>query len=201
MIPRQDERGGLVAHVDTSLCVSCGICAGSCAPMVVGPPGRSGRDQLAAVKTFIGRVLPGPEDVVVVACARGAGGIGEMERFEGALVYPIQCAGSLHSSIVEYLVRAGAGGVMIVSCPVGDCRNREGAKWLEQRLFHEREAELKARVDRGRVRWVEAGAGERGVVARRLADFRASIAPVLPVGEVEIDLLALCERAEEEVGT
>ena len=41
---------GMVARVDPDLCVSCGICAGSCAPMVVGPPGRSGRDQLAQVR-------------------------------------------------------------------------------------------------------------------------------------------------------
>src|SRR5690606_27562306 len=71
MVPRKDGRAGLVAQVDDALCVSCGICAGSCAPMVVGPPGRSGRDQLAGVKEFIARVKPHADEVVVVACGNG----------------------------------------------------------------------------------------------------------------------------------
>src|SRR5690606_26346681 len=46
MVTRADGRETLVARVDPRRCVSCGICAGSCAPMGVGPPGRTGRDQL-----------------------------------------------------------------------------------------------------------------------------------------------------------
>ena len=199
MITREDGRAGLVARVDTSLCVSCGICAGSCAPMVVGPPNRSGRDQLAQVKQFIARERPAAGDVVVIACANGAGGATSFERFDGAMVFPVQCAGSLHTSVVEYLVRAGAGGVMVASCPIGDCRNREGGKWLEQRLFHDREAELKSRVDRRRVRWIEAGAGERRVLARELNQFRDSLPGRIEFVEEQIDLLAMCDRVEEEV--
>ncbi|MEX2572105.1 MAG: cytochrome b N-terminal domain-containing protein [Gemmatimonadota bacterium] len=198
MIERTDGRAALVARVDSSLCVSCGICAGSCAPMVVGPPDRTGRDQLAGVKRFVADRQPGPRDVVIIGCTSGAGGVGAFERFNDALVMPIRCAGSLHTSVVEYLVRAGAGGVMVVSCPAADCRNREGAQWLEARLFHEREAELQARVDRRRVRWVEAGAGERSTVMRGLKDFRQSL-PGAAYPDGEIDLLALCERAPDEV--
>src|SRR3970040_2168756 len=72
------------------------------------------------------------------------------ETVEGAPVLPVDCAGSLHTSVVEYLVRSGAGGVLIVACPPRDCQNREGPKWLEQRLYHEREAELKDRGGRPR---------------------------------------------------
>src|SRR5574338_153840 len=50
MIKRDDDRPTLVAHVDQARCVSCGICAGSCAPMGIGPAGRTGRDQLAAAR-------------------------------------------------------------------------------------------------------------------------------------------------------
>ena len=49
------EHADLVARVDPQLCVSCGICAGSCAPMGVGPRGRIwiARDQLLIVlRTF-----------------------------------------------------------------------------------------------------------------------------------------------------
>ena len=53
MVERSDGRDGLVARVNPGSCVSCGICAGSCAPMGVGPPGRTGRDQLARVREFV----------------------------------------------------------------------------------------------------------------------------------------------------
>ena len=194
MVVREDGREGRVARVDPNLCVSCGICAGSCAPMGVGPAGRTGRDQLADVKAFLGRVCPGPADVVLVACDRGAGGAARDERFFGAPVFPVTCAGSLHTSVIEYLVRAGAGGVMVVSCPPRDCWNREGVTWLEQRVHHEREAELQARVDRRRVRLTSAGAGEPLVVAAELAAFREDVAALERVhAEISIELEVICD--------
>lgn len=199
MVPRTDGRETLVALVDPDLCVSCGICAGSCAPMVVGPPERTGRDQLAGVKRFIAERKPGADDVVLIGCTAGAGGVTAMERFGGAMVMPVQCAGSLHTSVVEYLIRSGAGGVLIASCPVHDCRNREGGKWLEARLFHEREAELQARVDRRRVRWVEVSAAERKLLQYELAAFRDSIVDSRDTADEEIDIIALCERTPDEV--
>ncbi|HEX6558532.1 MAG TPA: hydrogenase iron-sulfur subunit [Longimicrobiales bacterium] len=200
MHEREDGRPTLVARVDPELCVSCGICAGSCAPMGVGPAGRTGRDQLTAVKTFVATRRLAARDVVVIACDRGAGAIAGSPEFMGCAVYPVQCAGSLHTSVVERLLREGAGGVMIVSCPPRDCWNREGAVWLEQRLFHEREAELQARVDRRRVRLVEAGTAERARLAQELTAFQQEIAALDdPDGDGDLDVLELCKRASEEV--
>lgn len=174
MVPREDDRPYPVAFVDVSKCVSCGICAGSCAPMGVGPPGRTGRDQLPAVKEFIDDESPTREDVVLVACSRTAAGWGA-SSFADAPVLSVDCAGNLHSSVVEYLVRAGAGGVMIVSCPPRDCWNREGVTWMEERMYDGREAELQDRVDRTRLRVVHAGEGEQRMLTDAVARFRAQI--------------------------
>jgi ferredoxin len=201
MVERADAastgKSTLVARVDPALCVSCGLCAGSCAPMGVGPAGRTGRAQLGQVRTFVAAHHPGGRDVVLVACERGAGGVTIDREFEGALVYPVSCGGNLHTSVVEYLLRAGAGGVLILSCPPRDCWNREGPKWLEARLFHEREAELRDRVDRRRVRLVHAAAGERALVRAALATFRAEVATLdAAAAESDVDLERLCELAE-----
>ena len=59
MVKRDDDRPTLVARVDPDRCVSCGICAGSCAPMGVGPDGRTGRDQLTNVRH---ELLPSLDD-------------------------------------------------------------------------------------------------------------------------------------------
>lgn len=191
MVVRTDGREGLLARVDPARCVSCGICAGSCAPMGVGPPGGTGKDQLRRIREFIAAAAPASDEVVVVACAYGGGSLGGMERLEGSPVYPVDCAGNLHTSVVEFLVRAGAGGVLVVACPPRDCWNREGSIWLEERLFHGREAELQERVDRRRVRLLHAGGAERIRVARALAEYRdeiRSLEAAAREGEIEVDM-------------
>lgn len=193
MVARDDDRPTLVASVDPALCVSCGICAGSCAPMGVGPPGRAGRDQIAAVRSFLADAPPSGDDVVLIACGHGAGGAGLVPRFEGASVLSVDCIGNLHSSVVEFLVRGGAGGVLVAGCPGRDCWNREGPRWTRARLFDGREAELQDRVDRRRVRMVQSGLGGRSAVERALRELRAEIRALeAREAEAHIELSAEC---------
>lgn len=178
MVPRTDGRDGIIAVVEPSKCTGCDICAASCAPMCIGVDDLGGREQLSQVKGFLEQHRPGPDDVVLIACDRGSGGAGQMDRFEGAPVFPVPCAGSLHTSVIERFVNAGVGGVLVVSCNPGDCWNREGVRWLDERIHHDREAELKARVDRRRVLVGHAGAGEPHRVAALLEEFRSDLAKV-----------------------
>lgn len=197
MVDRTDGRKGMVARVDPSLCVSCGICAGSCAPMVMGPPGRTGRDQLAEVRDRVQALRFNPAEIVLIGCDRSGGAA----ALPGTAMHPVQCAGSLHTSVVEGYLRAGAAGVMVVACPPEDCWNRLGAEWLEQRLFHGREAELQERVDRERVHLVNAGEAEAGIVERELAAFRARLALLGHLPEPQdLDLTALCARTPSADG-
>ena len=174
MVPRTDGRDGYVATVSPDKCVSCGICAGSCAPMGVGPPGRTGRDQLEEVKALLARTRLAAEEVVVVGCRRSAAGW-DTEDVDGAPVLPVPCAGAMHTSVIEYLVRAGAGGVLVVACPPRDCWNREGVTWFEERVFEGREAELQERVDRRRVRVVYAAEGEQRALRGAVASYRDAL--------------------------
>jgi coenzyme F420-reducing hydrogenase delta subunit len=201
MVPRPGPREDLVARVDPSLCVSCGICSGSCAPMGVGPPGRTGRDQVADIRRFIR--APGsfdaPVTVVVIGCEHGAGAFAPAMAAAGATFRPVRCAGNLHSSVIEMVLRGGAAGVLVLSCPPRDCWNREGPRWLSERLYHGREAELQERVDRARVRVAYANASERASAVAALREFMADIAalerPVPPIGAA-LDVDTICERDE-----
>lgn len=189
MVTRADGRAELVARVDPARCVSCGICAGSCAPMGVGPPGRTGRDQLDWVKAFVQAHGVGPEDIVVLACERSGGNLDT--RYP---CLPVACAGSAHTSVIEYLIRSGAGGVLVVSCPPRDCWNREGVRWLDQRMYHDREAELQERVDRRRVRVVHAGEAEPEVVRSAIDVFAESIRTLAPAAsEASIGIDTECD--------
>ena len=48
------ERHALRANVDADLCVSCGLCAGSCGALAIGPPARTARHQLTAAVHAVG---------------------------------------------------------------------------------------------------------------------------------------------------
>lgn len=172
MVARDDDRPTLVAQVNPDRCVSCGICAGSCAPMGVGPPGRTGRDQLALARAGVLPALAGAagSPIVAVCCEQSPHGLATALGARGAVVHAVSCAGNVHSSVIELLVRSGAAGVFVCECPARDCEGREGPKWLHARVYDEREAELKPRVDRRRVLLATAAPG---TIAQTIAAFDA----------------------------
>jgi coenzyme F420-reducing hydrogenase delta subunit len=93
----------------------------------------------------------------------------------------------MHTSVIEMLLRGGAGGVLVLACPPRDCWHREGAHWLVQRMYHEREAELQGRVDRARVRLVSVNSGEHTRALEALAVFAAEVR-ALEVARPETDI-------------
>ena len=107
MVTRDDARPSLVALVNPDRCVSCGICAGSCAPMGVGPPGRTGRDQLAALRTTVLPALSGRASpaIVAVCCAQAPASHARALGDRGAYLHMVSCVGNLHSSVVERFLR------------------------------------------------------------------------------------------------
>jgi coenzyme F420-reducing hydrogenase delta subunit/Pyruvate/2-oxoacid:ferredoxin oxidoreductase delta subunit len=199
MVARTDGRADVVAQVSPDLCVSCGICSGSCAPMGVGPPGRNGRDQLAAIKAWMARPERISGEVVVVACDYGGASFADRLQATAAAVYRVQCAGNLHTSVIEYAIRTGAGGVLVLACPPRDCRNREGPRWLGERVYHDREAELQARVDRRRVALGYAGPADRKAALETVRRFQDQIV-ALESAEVEKEIVlnTECEPVPEE---
>ena len=193
MIDREDGRDGQVARVDPHLCVSCGICAGSCAPMGVGPPGRTGRDQVEEVRAFVSTGTAS-DAVVVIGCQHAAtSNAAEIER-AGAVPYAVDCAGNLHTSVIEILLRAGAAGVMVLACPPRDCWHREGPRWLHERVYMGREAELQPRVDRARIRLIDAADRQTAVAAIHAfaSDVRSLRAPA-PAASLDVNIV--CEPA------
>ena len=201
MVERTSRRSDLVARVNPDLCVSCGICAGSCAPMGVGPPGRTGRDQMSDVRRFLAAPARRLGEIVVVCCHHGAAALASELESAGGVPYPVDCAGNLHTSVIEVLVRGGAGGVLVLACPPRDCWNREGPRWLTERVYHAREAQLQPRVSRARVGIANVSAGERARAIEAVRSFASQVASlgqssVADTLEAEVECEpALAERA------
>jgi ferredoxin len=197
MVPRTDGRAELVARIDAARCVSCGICAGSCAPMGVGPPGRTGRDQLGEVRAAIaaGAVQ---DRLVAFACEHGAATVRPALESLGVTLIPVECVGNLHTSAIEFVVRAGARCAVALSCPPRDCWSREGPRWLVARIHAEREAELQPRVDRRRVRIAELPAFDAVSARALVAGLQQELARLeQPAAEPSIELENECEAPED----
>ena len=167
--------------------------------MGVGPPGRTGRDQLTALDEGpLAALLAAPPDerIVVICCARSPDGARRALTTAGARLHEVPCVGGVHSSVVERFLRHGAVGVMIAGCPPRDCVAREGPRWLDQRLYHDREAELQPRVDRRRVRIATFAAGLDADAVGAFDAFRQELSPLpLPVAVESFVGEAVCETA------
>ncbi|MBI3993692.1 MAG: cytochrome b N-terminal domain-containing protein [Candidatus Lambdaproteobacteria bacterium] len=183
--PPSNHATDIVALINPALCVSCGICAGSCGPMVVGPPGRVGRDHLLAAQRLMTAAAPGAEDIVLMACEQGLGLEPVLAGLPHVTVHRLHCAAAVHTSAMEYLLRRGCGGVYVLACPERDCAYREGPRWLRERLYEDREAELQPRVDKRRVKMGGFGPAD---LPQALAD----------IGAFQADIAALAHEARDE---
>jgi ferredoxin/coenzyme F420-reducing hydrogenase delta subunit len=175
------ERHPLLAQVQPDLCVSCGLCTGSCASLAIGPPGRTARDQLATARRFVAGSADAAGRPLLVACRHNDGLTHRLRsRYAGdraATIFEVDCAGSLHPGTVSYLGRHFAG-TLVLSCPTQNCLYREGTTLAEARIVGERRPAVPGQIERLPVRLLEAGAGEWPRVVTAIDSLRGSTAPL-----------------------
>lgn len=174
MIPRTVGTGSAeVARVTPDMCVSCGICSASCDVLRVGPPGRDGRSQLLSIKSLLQAGKPAG-GIVVFACAQSARRLKAVAS-TGLTVVELECAGNLHMDALATALKRGAEGAVVWSCPPRNCQFREGPRWLRERMFDKREAELPESVDRTKLLLLDYGPGEVKEALAEIEAFRARI--------------------------
>jgi ferredoxin/coenzyme F420-reducing hydrogenase delta subunit len=187
LVPRSDSLPyATEVQVNAAKCVSCGICTGSCpsstpfrrsGPLVTGIdlpdlPLAEMRERVHALAA----TLTGTPRIMVIGCWHGAAGAAR-----DTLQLP--CVAMLPPSMIDYVLSRGlADGVAIAGCAESSCYNRLGIEWTRQRIAHERDPYLRARVPRERLITVWASPGETARLADELAAFRARLG-MLPRGE------------------
>ncbi len=172
------------AIVNPSLCVGCGICAGSCPTSMpfrrasALSPGIDLPDHsIAALRETLhasAARLTGRGRIMVFGCDHG---VPIMAAARGNVgVVPLRCAGQLPPSFIDYVLsRKLADGVVITGCAEGSCHARFGDRWTKARLARERDPYLRARVPRERVRVLWAGRLGSGRLAALLDEFAAEL--------------------------
>ena len=155
------EKHPLLAQVQADLCVSCGLCAGSCASLAIGPPARTARYQLAVARRLVAGTPDAAHRPLLVACASNGGLARRLHRryADGAAWLDVDCAGTLHPGTVAYLGRHFAD-TLIVPCPPQNCVHREGAALAHARIEHERAPSVAGQIARLPVRMLDASMGE-----------------------------------------
>lgn len=184
MVPREGGQGSaFVARVDASLCVSCGLCVGSCDRLSIGPPDRSAPSQMSAIGA-LGR-QGGKEKIVLLYCVTGGLGpqLAQELSKEGTPCVPfgVECLGSVHPFAVHALLNH-FGGVFLLGCPPAMCQTRDGVRLLEERLFHDREPGPKVHLEKERLRLYNATAAELAEARHAYQSFAASLGLSLAPG-------------------
>ena len=185
MVPRSDGlQFPTEAQVNPSLCVSCGICVGSCpssTPFRRTLELKTGIDlpdysfqRLRELTVETAESLHGEsERILIFACEHG-GGAGHLTG-----VVPLPCVAMIPPSLIDLVLsKKLADGVAVAGCAESACFHRLGVAWTEQRFAGERDPYLRARVPRNRLKTIWASALETARFGRELAAFAKQVAAI-----------------------
>lgn len=75
----------------------------------------------------------------------------QVKDIPGCYVVKFPCSGMIQPLMIEAALKAGADGVVVTGCELGDCYYREGNRMIRERLLGDRPPGLKKTVDRRRV--------------------------------------------------
>ena len=142
MEPRTDGRPHKFVAVEHSdLCVSCGICIGSCDSNAISLGAVSSTTIWNAVNA---RRHHAPNAEIVFTCERhAANGARNVQNNDKVQVIPLPCVGMIYPDLIGKIRESGAPSVRVVGCPPEDCANREGNGWVEGRLTRTRMPRLR----------------------------------------------------------
>ncbi len=176
----QPRAGAALARVDPDLCAGCGICTGSCPSSTPSPrstriatgidmPQRPVGEAWQRVRDALA-LRAGRRTLVVFGCdcAVSLATLAD----DDVVTVPLLCAGMLPPSFIDFALRAGAAGVLVVGCREAGCEFRLGQRWTAQRLQGRREPHLHPRI--GAAEWAVAwtDAGDAAVLRATLDDLR-----------------------------
>lgn len=100
---------------------------------------------------------------------------GQCTSVDGVKVVKLPCSGMVQTLMIDAALKAGASGVIVCGCQIGDCYYREGNRMIRERLLGERTPGLKKTVDRRRVLALWLSRLQRGRFEKEAKEFVAYV--------------------------
>lgn len=170
------EKYPLRANVLSDQCVSCGICAGSCSSLAIGPEARTAKEQLAVARELVKTLPQDKSKKLIVACQNNRNLWAQLQqKYSTNLEYElsaVSCTGSLHPGTISYLA-GHAKGLLILSCPFTNCVHREGSGIVDERMLKGRNPAVLERFPTGKVLTLHKTAGEWSEITASIANWQA----------------------------
>ncbi|MCH2535545.1 MAG: cytochrome b N-terminal domain-containing protein [Bdellovibrionales bacterium] len=199
MFPRKDPQKGqsfTVAQVDSSLCIGCGICSGSCKPFTMGPEGKRAGSQLKMARGFLAELklqnLNLSDQTLLVVCEHQKLNKKKILKSinKNIIVYTIECVGQLHMSVLEILARPFEK-IIVASCSERNAVFKDSYKMIEERISGVREPNIYSKNIKNKIKLIKIEAGDLTELSRVFGIKKNTIKPWQPVtfGTVLILLL------------
>ena len=149
MMPRNDDsKVKLRPDIDTSYCSGCSVCVGSCDFGGMGLKNQTVTDikqlispKVQEQKDFWNLLVCKPQ-VDLLSKKK----LDQLQNNSGIKFAVVPCSGMLGPEATRHMLSQGSSGVIIGSCPNGDCHYREGNRWLQERLKSVRKPRFKSLV-------------------------------------------------------
>lgn len=104
----------------------------------------------------------------------------ELKGVPGVNVVKYPCSGMIQPLMIEAALKAGADGVVVTGCELGDCYYREGNRMIRERLLGDRPPTLKKGTDRRRVMGLWLSRVQTDRLINEVKEFRASLDKLPP---------------------
>ncbi len=165
------------AQVIASNCVQCGICTGSCPSsnpfrhsttmsLIGASLLKSGIEMpqwsVNNLRTEVMESLDGiaaQHKILLFGCRHGVDI--RLHAAEDVAHIVLPCISMLPPAFIEHALLHSAAAVLLSGCRSGDCYNRLGGVWLQERMDNQRRPYLRHSVDRDRIAYCQAASPDR----------------------------------------
>ena len=156
-----------VAHIDSSLCMSCGICTAACPSLAITLEDFTLETVLARLGG--GGWLDTPESNPKLAvfmcnwCLRADEDVAALDGLPpNVRVVSVPCSGRVDPLLILVALTEGADGVLVAGCTGGECHYKQGNIIEKGRVALLNSALGSAGLPKGKVRFEQFGAADRG---------------------------------------